>query len=144
VKILLSVTEDSFLYTQIQLVNASFEQCLARLDCDVLLIFGEDDPWCKPAFAKKMLQALDKRQLDKVHRYIELTETGHCPGHEAPQAVASVLTKWLDADDKSPGALTLVKGRQVTHEPWGDVVMEEKQGDDIPVSFVDKLATTFL
>ena len=109
------------------------------------MMFGEDDPWCKPAFAKKFLEALDSRSTDKVHRYVALTETGHCPGHEAPQAVASVLEKWLDAKDKNPAALTLVEeGRQVTHEPWGEVVMEEKQKEEIPVSFIDKLATTFL
>ena len=126
------------------LVNADFEQCLSSLQCDVLLIFGKDDPWCKPAFAKKMLLALDNREPTKVHRYIEFENVGHCPNHEAPQAVAKVFGSWAEAENRNEDHLTLVNGREVIHEPWGDVAMSEKKQEDIPLSFLDKVATTFV
>jgi len=31
----------------------SFYKNLSKLECDVLLLFGKEDPWCTPAFAKK-------------------------------------------------------------------------------------------
>ena len=52
--------------------KGDFQACLSRLNCDVLLMFGRDDPWCKPAFAKKMLNALSQRTGNNVHRYVEL------------------------------------------------------------------------
>mmetsp|Transcript_29633 Transcript_29633/g.42024 ORF Transcript_29633/g.42024 Transcript_29633/m.42024 type:complete len:139 (-) Transcript_29633:345-761(-) len=33
--------------------SQDFFKNLLHVKCDVLLIFGEQDPWCKPAFAKK-------------------------------------------------------------------------------------------
>ena len=83
-------------------LQANFHQCLSNLECDVLLLFGRDDPWCKPAFARKMLQDLNQRRPDHtdskyIHRYVELSNVGHCPNHEAPTAVAKVLSAWLDA-----------------------------------------------
>ena len=38
--------------------GGGFQYCLSKVSCDVLLVFGKDDPWCKPAFAKKMMNAL--------------------------------------------------------------------------------------
>jgi hypothetical protein len=116
------------------------------LECDVLIVFGRDDPWCKPAFAKKMLQALDTRHPEKVHRYVELANVGHCPNHEAPQAVARLLSTWSDASTTSERkTVPLVQGtHQVVSEEWGDIVVQERQTNEIPVSFIDRFATAFV
>ena len=129
----------------LKIVNMSFDECLSSLECDVLLMFGRDDPWCKPAFAKRMLQALDKREPGKVHRYIEIENAGHCPNHEAPQAVARVFHSWVGAADRRENASTLVNGeKEVLEEEWGETVIRELKGEQIPLSFMDKVATTFV
>lgn len=126
-------------------LTGNFQDCLARVQCDVLLVFGKDDPWCKPAFAKKMLQALEKREPNKVHRYIELENCGHCPNHEAPQAVARIVRSWVDATDRSEDHLRLLDSeKEVVSEPWGDVVMSERKESDIQLNWLDRLAVTFV
>jgi pimeloyl-ACP methyl ester carboxylesterase len=125
--------------------KGNFHECLARLQCDVLLVFGRDDPWCKPAFAKKMLQALQQREPDRVHRYIEVENCGHCPNHEAPQAVAKVVNAWVGANDRTVDCLPLVNAAEETFsEAWGDTIAREYEENDILLSWADRLATTFL
>ena len=129
--------------------RGNFQDCLARLQCDVLLVFGSDDPWCKPAFAKKMLQALEQREPGKVHRYVEVENCGHCPNHEAPQAVAQVVLPWVQASDRRKEVLPLVVGdqnnrMQIFDEPWGETVIRERNEGEIQLSWVDRLAVTFV
>jgi len=121
-----------------------FYDCLAALDCDVLIVFGKDDPWCKPAFAKKMLQSLDSRHPDRVHRYVELSNVGHCPNHEAPQAVAHLLSVWAGVASEERQSACLMEGKMVLKEKWGEITAEERQSDQIQVSFIDQLATVFV
>lgn len=125
--------------------KGDFQECLARLECDVLLVFGRDDPWCKPAFAKKMLQALQQRQPHRVNRYVEIENCGHCPNHEAAQAVAKILSLWVGSDDKRVEELQLVKANEeVFIEEWGVIIAREREEGDIPLSWLDRLAVTFV
>lgn len=122
-----------------------FQKCLAEIDCDVLLMFGKDDPWCKPAFAKKMLQALNGRKNGTVQRYIEIGNCGHCPNHEAPQAVGSVLNKWVNAVNHAE--VSLVQGsekKEIIDEAWGPTPISERQEEDIELSLLDLVAVTFV
>jgi len=41
-----------------------------------------------------MLTSLSTRP-DTSQRYVELSHVGHCPNHEAPQAVARILHRWV-------------------------------------------------
>jgi len=103
-----------------------FRECLTNVSCDVLLVFGTDDPWCKPAFARSMISALEERRdriqnddddddddatgdtttnavnrgdrLSPVHRYVEISHTGHCPNHEAPRAVGHLVNQWVNVN----------------------------------------------
>lgn len=116
-----------------------------HVKCDVLLVFGRDDPWCKPAFGKKMLEALSRRDNGLVSRYIELENVGHCPNHESPQAVSKVISAWVDAPDRRKDVLQLVDPSiRITSEEWGEVVMHEKEASEIPLSLLDRIATTFV
>jgi len=126
-------------------MKGDFQECLSRLKCDVLLVFGKDDPWCKPAFAKKMLQALEQREPNRVHRYIEVENCGHCPNHEAPQAVAKVVNAWVSAVDRSENVLRLVDTNgEVFSEPWGETAAREIKESEIDLTWLDKLAVTFV
>jgi pimeloyl-ACP methyl ester carboxylesterase len=123
----------------------SFDACLESLECDVLLLFGGDDPWCKPAFAKRMLKSLSKRPDKNIHRYIELSNVGHCPNHEAPTAVARVLQPWLQATNRRPDQLSLLQAdTEVVHESWGQTLARERGESEILLSTMDRLATTFV
>lgn len=92
-----------------------------------------------------MLQALDQRKPGKVHRYVEVENCGHCPNHEAPQAISSVVTAWVGADDRSTSKLSLLSSeRDVFQEAWGETATKERNAEDIPIGFIDRLATTFV
>lgn len=107
-----------------------FTSMLSKVQCDVLLIFGQCDPWCKPVFGRLMMRTLQKRiKCTASQRYIELSNVGHCPNHEAPQAVARLLQRWISSLERA--SLVLVKdvakdnNDSLTVESWGIVKAEE-------------------
>lgn len=92
-----------------------------------------------------MLRALEQREPDKIHRYIEISDAGHCPNHEAPRAVGHIVRSWTKAKDRSTNNLSLIQnGKAVFQEEWGDHTVRECGADEIPMGFVDRLATTFV
>lgn len=114
---------------------SSFYDALTLVDCDVLLLFGAEDPWCKPAFAKRMLQKLEERTGEAQSRYVEIEGVGHCPNHEAPKATALVLNKWWCAEETDAFSVK---------EEWGKTTVQQRAQTDIPLSLVDRLAVTFV
>jgi len=122
----------------------NFYQVLSQLQCDVLLLFGQDDPWCKPAFAKRMIQSLNERKTTShCCRYLQLSNVGHCPNHEAPKAVGKAVSAWVGAADRSKASL--VEGsKEVFQEDWGDVAMQELGAHEIHAGLIDMLAATFV
>ena len=122
----------------------NFYQVLSQLQCDVLLLFGQDDPWCKPAFAKRMIQSLsDRETTTHCCRYLQLSNVGHCPNHEAPKAVGKAVSAWVRAADRRKASL--VEGsKEVFHEDWGDIAMQELGAHEIQVGLIDMLAATFV
>ena len=122
----------------------NFYQVLSQVQCDVLLLFGQDDPWCKPAFAKRMIQSLTERAASSACcRYLQLSNVGHCPNHEAPKAVGKTVAAWIGATNRS--TIPLVDGdREVFHEEWAAIELRELGADEIKVTLVDKLAVAFV
>jgi pimeloyl-ACP methyl ester carboxylesterase len=116
--------------------NKGFYDCLAQVQCDVLLCFGSNDPWCKPAFGRRMLQTLQQRAAALTQTYVELSDVGHCPNHEAPRATASVLCSWMNGNREF--------SRQRVSEAWGDTFVNPKGVDEIQVSLIDKLKAMLL
>ena len=103
--------------------SIDFHGALESLEVDTLLVFGEEDSWCSPAVARRMYSALGKR-VGKVSRYISLGNCGHCPNHESPMAVASVLLPWVMAACKSEIFLASEDENEIV-EPWGSVYVRE-------------------
>ena len=132
--------------------QAKFYDCLGALKCDVLLCFGQEDPWCKPAFAKRMLQSLQQRQIfgdgtPPTQQYVGLSNVGHCPNHESAKAAAQLLAHWVGSADCRSGQLSLLPGggRAMTvRENWGETVVQELEIDNIPLSWIDQLAVQLL
>jgi len=137
---------------------ASFDECLEILQCNVLLLYGRQDPLCGPGFAKILLRKLEGRMHgflpSSVHyaqRYVELSPVGHCPNDEAPRAVATLLTRWME----NPLASLIVPNKSKTTggnspekesvmEDWGEVFMQELDERDIsPSNGVDEVKMRF-
>lgn len=135
---------------------ASFDECFAMLQCNVLLLYGRQDPLCGPGFAKLMLQKLEGQthnhrplSVHSARRYVELSPVGHCPNDEAPRAVATLLTRWM----KNPLASLIVPSKMRTGdtpekesvmEEWGEVFMQELEEPDIsPSNGVDEVKMRF-
>lgn len=148
--------------------NAGFYDCLSAIQCDVLLVFGRDDPWCKPVLAQRMLTTLtNQNRRDHssssqaqyaAHRYLELSNVGHCPHHEAPQATAMILTRWLpssaasaDEDDRRTRSLLFTPDNNhkktaavAVQETWGEAIVQERSVHEIQLSLVDRLAAAMV
>eukprot|EP00978_Attheya_sp_CCMP212_P010404 scaffold25200_cov35-Attheya_sp.AAC.1 len=87
-----------------------------------------------------MAALAERKHPGRVQRYIELDNVGHCPNHEAPQAVAKAVTKWIANKDKSKEHLSLVEGdTELLHEPWGDIAMREVHANTMQISLLDKI-----
>jgi pimeloyl-ACP methyl ester carboxylesterase len=121
----------------------------------ILLVFGQSDPWCKPALAQRMLQQA------KCARYMEMTNVGHCPNHEAPIATAHILNAWWKRQQQQQQQQEHSKTSRNNLEPqwlpqhgatgvitiqesWGTTRLQEKSRDEIPLNLVDRLTTAFV
>ncbi len=149
--IIISLNEEfhlptSFFFTCINIFSSkqkkghdkNFYSILTQLKCDVLLIFGKNDPWCTPAFAKRMYQSLQERHENSndshdnkhapVHRYVELDNCGHCPNHEAATLVGMIASRWTSTNQRHKDSLCLLSNLDkessdvlFVKEPWGIV-----------------------
>ena len=126
-------------------LNALEQRSSSGSTVPILLVFGRDDPWCKPALARRMLQA------NKQARYIELSRVGHCPNHEAPVATAHILKAWwsrqhaIKQDMNRPTSLFPRSKRVVIQESWGQTdLVEMESHHEIPLSLADRLTTAII
>ena len=119
----------------------TFYQALSTLDGDVLMLFGRDDPWCKPAFARRMLEQVPRHVAS---RYVEMANVGHCPNHEAPIATAFVLRKWWQASHEQRKSDDSFITNVIIKERWGQTELQERKSQDIELSLLDQIAVAFV
>ena len=76
--------------------STTIDALLARLDpaLQLLLLWGEHDPWIRPAAADKIIALRPSAVRVSV-------DAGHCPHDEAPAQVNDALVAWLE---QLPGA----------------------------------------
>jgi len=139
--------------------TTDFYGALGELPADVLLLFGSADSWCTPAVAKRMHATLADRRggvdddgddddgsdgISPAERYVSVENAGHCPNHEAPAAVASVLLRWIGASRRSE--VTLVSAeRSRIKEQWGDAVLREVSIEESRnLGMVDRIISTMV
>lgn len=67
----------------------NFEGYLERVKAPILMLYGANDPWVTPSWGQKA-----KRQRPDA-RYIEISPAGHCPHHEAPETVNTLVSEWV-------------------------------------------------
>ncbi len=66
------------------------EDLLPQLQCPVLILWGEADPWEPISLGRQY------GQFSTVEEFIPLPGLGHCPQDEAPEEVNPMLQSWLD------------------------------------------------
>merc|ERR1712228_1095360 len=82
-----------------------------------------------------------------IYKFYELDNVGHCPNHEAPQAVASTLYNWIyhtidnRKEKKQYNKEEEEEEEFFYYEPWGDTILREVK--DIHLNFMDNLFTSF-
>ncbi|CAJ1927347.1 unnamed protein product [Cylindrotheca closterium] len=65
------------------------DDLLKKMDCPLLLCWGENDPWIRPQAADKVQQIYPKSQRVSIN-------AGHCPHDEDPEAVNSAIIDFMD------------------------------------------------
>jgi proline iminopeptidase len=64
---------------------------LARVRCPSLVLAGEDDFICGPAWNRPIAEAIP------AARYVQFADTGHLPQYEQPDAFRTALIDWMAA-----------------------------------------------
>ena len=70
------------------------DDLLKKMDCPLLLCWGENDPWIRPQAADKVQQIYPKSQRVSI-------DAGHCPHDEDPEAVNSAIINFMEEVLKS-------------------------------------------
>lgn len=66
------------------------EELLAQLDCPVLILWGQADPWEPIEDGRRLLA-----HFPCVEDFVALEHVGHCPQDEAPERVNPLLADWI-------------------------------------------------
>ncbi|MDY6785839.1 MAG: alpha/beta fold hydrolase [Cyanobacteriota bacterium] len=69
------------------------EELLSRLECPLLVLWGEDDPWT-PIAGAKIYQQL--AQTKENVTFSSIPNAGHCPHDEKPDRVNGLIVNWLE------------------------------------------------
>ena len=64
------------------------DDLLANVECPLLLCWGEEDPWIRPAAADKIQALYPKSQRASI-------DAGHCPHDENPEAVNKAIRDFI-------------------------------------------------
>jgi hypothetical protein len=85
---------------------------------------------------------------NQIFKYVELSNVGHCPNHEAPIATAKLILKWLryqQQGEREKHKPFLINGQEITvEETWGPTIIQERNAEDIPLSWIDQIAVKIL
>jgi len=76
----------------------------------ILLLWGMQDPWMRPARAEAICAECDERGL--AYQYVQIDDAGHCPQDDTPVRVNEELLEWLGARSHSKLA-----AREAAQEP---------------------------
>jgi len=69
--------------------SVTVDDCLEKLECPLLLCWGEEDPWIRSAAADKMQALYPSAKRVSIN-------AGHCPHDEAPEQVNTAIREFVD------------------------------------------------
>ena len=72
-------------------------ELLPQVQCPLLVLWGERDPWTPIKGAEIYRQLSDREPSEGVPpvRFVAIPDTGHCPHDERPEVVNSLILDWL-------------------------------------------------
>ena len=70
------------------------QELLEKLQCPLLVLWGEDDPWT-PISGGKIYQQLAEAH-GSVTEFQAIPNAGHCPHDEKPESVNQLILDWLE------------------------------------------------
>ncbi|WOL09487.1 hypothetical protein Cni_G18240 [Canna indica] len=70
----------------------TLDSVLSKLSCPLLLIWGDLDPWVRPAKAMRIKEFYPNTTIVNL-------QAGHCPHDEVPDLVNNALLEWLSSLD---------------------------------------------
>ncbi|KAL3682649.1 hypothetical protein R1sor_000671 [Riccia sorocarpa] len=69
-------------------IDLSLKTLLKKLECPLLLLWGDLDPWMGATKADQMVELYPSATLKRL-------QAGHCPHDEAPQAANAAIVEWM-------------------------------------------------
>ena len=97
--------------------------------------YGRDDPWIVPHWAQQIKKA------QPAARYYQIAPAGHCPHHETPTAVNSMMKRWIDeveAERESELLRTVEENEEyVFNDLVGDVTVKCLDGK--PTNLLERI-----
>ncbi|KAI0488463.1 hypothetical protein KFK09_028296 [Dendrobium nobile] len=72
--------------------NYTLDSILQKLSCPLLLLWGDLDPWVRPAKAVRIKEFYPNTSIVNL-------KAGHCPHDEVPELVNNALIDWLTSLD---------------------------------------------
>ncbi|PKU63302.1 hypothetical protein MA16_Dca026524 [Dendrobium catenatum] len=72
--------------------NYTLDSILQKLSCPLLLLWGDLDPWVRPAKAVRIKEFYPNTSIVNL-------KAGHCPHDEEPELVNNALIDWLTSLD---------------------------------------------
>lgn len=113
-----------------------FDECLDRLrerGTDVLMLYGREDPWVVPLWGRR----LKKRVPSAI--YLEMSPAGHCPHHEVPNTVTTLMLRWI-----STGEAPVPEGGEASIEEEGGRLIKVRNLGSKPSSAPSNWLTNIL
>jgi pimeloyl-ACP methyl ester carboxylesterase len=102
--------------------SEDFDDMLVHVKTPICMVYGKDDPWVVPYWAQRL------KRVRPEAVYFELTPSGHCPHHEAPVAVNTVIKQWVDVME----GCNVEEGRKiVSKESIAEVVASSMEVDTV-------------
>ncbi|KAL3702004.1 hypothetical protein R1sor_020026 [Riccia sorocarpa] len=78
-------------------IDLSLNTLLKKLECPLLLLWGDLDPWMGATKADKIKELYPSATLKRL-------QAGHCPHDEAPEAANAAIVEWMQTFGQVPSA----------------------------------------
>ncbi|KAG6549798.1 hypothetical protein Mapa_008779 [Marchantia paleacea] len=78
-------------------IDLTLNTLLKQLECPLLLLWGDLDPWMTASKADKMLELYPSATLKRL-------QAGHCPHDEAPEAANKAIVDWMRSFEQESSA----------------------------------------
>ena len=112
-------------------LDADFDDMVKSIKAPICLVMGKEDPWIVPYWGQRL------KRIQPNTAYFELSPTGHCPHHESPKAVNSILSSWVSHVEGGIVCKSIVEASATISLDGVQECYEESEERCVSVSLVD-------